>query len=484
MQVSVDGATEAGVLTCQIRTLTGEPIGDALHAQVRADAIVEVRGSVPQAKAWSSETPHLYYADMALIVGGQTIHSYKQKFGFRTFEVRLGKGFFLNGKRVILQGANRHSFHPDSGRTLSDINHREDIGLMKGMNMNAVRMSHYPPDERFLELCDELGLYVVDELAGWQKAYSEAAGRPLVAEMVKRDVNHPSIVLWANGNEGGWEPALDKDYEKWDIQRRTVIHPWDVFNGINAAHYRSYEETVVMSGGGFIGKRRGNLPMTEAGPYIFMPTEFNHGLFDGGGGAALHDYWEAMRAGRTLGGGFLWSLLDEGVKRTNTQNIDVHGNEAPDGILGPYREKEASYYTIKELWSPIVVSAGGPSFDFGGLLEIENRYSFVDASACAYSWELLRMPHPGQRSTIRVFFMLVRECCRTFLLGTRAASVLGYLKIGERQTCFPCGLMMRIIANCGHGLGSCLGSKGSRRYQGVLLPTVRCRASTAETVLS
>ena len=80
--------------------------------------------------------------------------------------------------------------------------------------MNAVRMSHYPPDERFLDLCDELGLYVLDELGGWQKSYDTEVGRKLVEETVVRDVNHPSILFWDNGNEGGWNRALDGDFAR------------------------------------------------------------------------------------------------------------------------------------------------------------------------------------------------------------------------------------------------------------------------------
>ena len=103
--------------------------------------------------------------------------------------------------------------------------------------MNAVRMSHYPPDRHFLETCDELGLYVIDELTGWQAKYDTEVGAPLVKELVRRDVNHPSVVFWANGNEGGFNFDLDDDYAPEDPQGRTVIHPWDAFNGIDTLHY-------------------------------------------------------------------------------------------------------------------------------------------------------------------------------------------------------------------------------------------------------
>ena len=112
-----------------------------------------------------------------------------------------------------------------------------DVRLIKEMNMNAVRMSHYPPDAHFLEACDELGLYVLDELAGWQGSYDTPTATRLVGEMVRRDVNHPSILFWDNGNEGGWNTDVDGEFAKWDPQHRPVLHPWEKFSGIDTNHY-------------------------------------------------------------------------------------------------------------------------------------------------------------------------------------------------------------------------------------------------------
>ena len=216
--------------------------------------------------------------------------------------------------------------------------------------MNAVRMSHYPPDEHFLDACDELGLYVLDELAGWQKPpYDTEIGKKLVREMVTRDVCHPCILFWDNGNEGGWNRELDNQFALYDPQNRTVLHPWEKFNGVDTAHYRNYETT------------RKKLSDST----LFMPTEFLHGLYDGGLGAGLDDYWKLMYASPVGAGGFLWALLDEGVVRTDKNGqIDVAGNQAPDGIVGPYRQKEASFYTVKEIWSPVHIELGDTAARF------------------------------------------------------------------------------------------------------------------------
>ncbi len=247
------------------------------------------------------------------------------------------------------------------------------------MNMNAVRMSHYPPDAHFLDACDEMGLYVLDELSGWQKSHETEVGRKLVGEMLARDVNHPSILFWDNGNEGGWNTELDGDFAKWDPQGRRVLHPWAVSQGVDTAHYRNYE-TVLKS---------------CASNTVYMPTEFLHALYDGGGGAGLDDYWEVMRRSPVSAGGFIWALLDEGVVRTDLGGkIDVNGNRAPDGLVGPHREREGSFYTVREIWCPVQVCG-----DALPRLAVENRYDFTDLSQCRFDWQLARFPSPSENAT-------------------------------------------------------------------------------------
>jgi beta-galactosidase/beta-glucuronidase len=103
--------------------------------------------------------------------------------------------------------------------------------MIKDMNMNAVRSSNYPPDVHFLDACDSLGLFVLDEFAGWQKAYDTEPGSKLVREMIFRDINHPCIVIWNNGNEDGWNTELDHWFDELDPQKRPLIHPYQVFQG-------------------------------------------------------------------------------------------------------------------------------------------------------------------------------------------------------------------------------------------------------------
>ena len=327
---------------------------------------------------WTAETPNLYKAQFSLLdKGGKVLHHETETFGFRTIAGRESDGLYVNGVRINVRGVNRHSFRPESGRTLSKAKNIEDVLLMKGMNMNSVRLSHYPADPEFLEACDSLGLYVMDELGGWHGKYDTPTGVRLIEGMIERDVNHPSIIWWSNGNEKGWNIELDGEFHKYDPQKRPVIHPQGNFSGFETMHYRSY------------GESQNYMRLPE----IFMPTEFLHGLYDGGHGAGLYDYWEMMRKHPRCIGGFLWVLADEGVKRVDMDGfIDNQGNFGADGIVGPHHEKEGSYYTIKQLWSPVQVMNTAIDRNFDGKLSVENRYDYLNLNTCRFIWQQVKFP--------------------------------------------------------------------------------------------
>lgn len=347
--------------------------------KVRADF------SVKAPKLWNAEQPNLYTAVFTLKdAQGKTLHVERQKFGFRTIEYRhqyagdAEDGVFINGQKVIFKGVNRHSFRPETGRTLSKQKNIEDVLLIKSMNMNAVRLSHYPADPEFLDACDSLGLYVECEQPGWHWAHETIVGSQIVEEMVTRDVNHPSIIFWSNGNEGGFNYELEPVFSKFDPQQRVVLYPWANRNGFETKHYRSWGETAE-----YMRQKE-----------IFMPTEFLHGLYDGGHGAGLKDYWKLMMSNPRCAGGFLWDLMDQGVVRTDMNNIvDCVGNFGADGIVGPHMEKEGSFYTIREVWSPVQWK----NIDHLGKVTIQNCYNFTNLKDCQFSYKLLQMPEYGQK---------------------------------------------------------------------------------------
>ena len=343
-------------------------------------AKVEFRTENP--KLWNAEQPNLYTAVFTLKdAEDKTLHIERQKFGFRTIEYRhtykgdKEDGVFINGQKVIFKGVNRHSFRPESGRTLSKQKNIEDVLLIKSMNMNAVRLSHYPADPEFLDACDSLGLYVECEQPGWHWAHETIVGSQIVEEMVIRDVNHPSIIFWSNGNEGGFNYELEPVFAQFDPQQRVVLYPWANRNGFETKHYRSWGETAE-----YMRQKE-----------IFMSTEFLHGLYDGGHGAGLKDYWKLMMSNPRCAGGFLWDLMDQAVVRTDQNGIlDPVGNFGSDGIVGPHMEKEGSFYTIREVWSPVQVLY----FD-SGAFTIQNCYNFTNLKDCQFSYRLLKMPTYG-----------------------------------------------------------------------------------------
>lgn len=350
---------------------------------------VEISLKSTKIKQWTSETPNLYNAVFKLKDRkGKTIHQVSEKFGFRTVEVREKDGIYINGIKVKLKGVNRHSFWPSKGRTISKRMSIKDVKLIKEMNMNAVRMSHYPPDRHMLDVCDSLGLYVLDELAGWQRpSYDNETAKRLVKQVIERDVNHPSIIIWDNANEGGWNRTIDNDFQKYDIQKREVIHPWEAFGKFNTLHYFDYNYLAHDS------YQRDKL---------LMPTEFLHGLYDGGHGAGLDDYWRMMWQDPLCAGGFLWVFADESVERTDrNRELDSDGNHAPDGIVGPYHEKEGSFYTIKEVWSPIYIENRHITAQFNGIFNIENRYHFTNLNQCTIKAKWLSLENVSGKSTVK-----------------------------------------------------------------------------------
>jgi hypothetical protein len=388
VNIGLHGLSQAADIRVDVLDGAGKVVGSAQGQATALDTMVQLRMQVAKPLTWTAEGPHLYRARFTLQAGGQPLYQSTETFGFRTIEVRRGKGIYVNGTQVKMKGTNRHSWWPETGRTLNDSIQLMDVKLIKEMNMNAVRMSHYPPDAEFLHLCDSLGLYVLDELAGWQKAYSTKAGRPLVREMVRKDMNHPSIIFWDNGNEGGTNNELDVEFARYDLSNRPVIHPHhrpgNAHSGIDCNHYENYSSTKQIL----------------ADSLIYMPTEFLHSQDDGGAGAALADFWDLHWHAPRSGGGFLWALVDEGIVRTDQRNIiDVNGVNAPDGVLGPHREKEGSFFAIREIFSPVHIELKELPAKFNGRVPVENRYHFTNLSECFFQWELVKYRQPGEAFT-------------------------------------------------------------------------------------
>lgn len=340
-------------------------------------------------KVWNIEAPELYVARLELKDrSGNVIQVREERIGFRTIEFFPQDGIYLNGTRLIVKGINRHSFSVDDGRTTSAAMSRQDALLIKEMNMNAVR-SHYPPDEHFLDMCDSLGLVYIDELSGWHGRYDTETGARLIREMVERDVNHPSVILWSNGNEGGWNTDNDSLFCKYDkFQRRHVIHPWADFDGLDTHHYPAYLTGVARFTNGY---------------KVFMPTEFMHAMYDQGGGAGLRDFWDRWMTNPMFAGGFIWVFCDEAPKRSDRGGVlDSDGSNAPDGVVGPRREKEGSFYAIRSQWSPVQIKPLFITEHFDGSFFVSNEYIYTNLKDCRMTYEVLSCDIPMQGAVSRI----------------------------------------------------------------------------------
>lgn len=375
-------------LRTELLTVDGNVSQGKRLSRLNGDTCQTVTTQWKGVRPWDCEHPNLYKLRLELLDASQRVlHVHEERIGFRTVEFRPKDGIYVNGTKIVLKGINRHCFHPDGGRTTNRDISLQDAKLIKAMNMNAVR-SHYPPDKHFLEVCDSLGLFYLEEFAGWHGAYNDTTAARLLPEMLARDVNHPCVFMWSNGNEGGWNERMDKCFADYDPQGRHVVHPWADFDGLDTHHYPAYQTGTYRLANGY---------------RVFMPTEFLHGQYDKGLGSGLDDYWANYTESPLFAGGFLWTFVDEAVRRTDKDGmLDSDGPNGPDGIVGPYREKEGSFYTVREVWAPIQFKKLYITPSFKGDFLVTNAYLFSNLKECRMKYRLHALPSPLRQDTATV----------------------------------------------------------------------------------
>ncbi|MFC9284396.1 glycoside hydrolase family 2 TIM barrel-domain containing protein [Streptomyces collinus] len=343
---------------------------------------------------WSAERPRLY--DGVLATEGERV---PLRVGFRTVALVDGR-IEVNGRAVLFKGVNRHEWHPERGRALDLETMREDVLLMKRHNVNAVRTSHYPPHPAFLDLCDELGLWVVDECDLETHGFTEQGWRdnPVdddrwtpalldrAARMVERDKNHPSVVIWSLGNEAGTGRGLTAMAE-WIRGRDSsrLLHyegdpdcrDTDMYSRMYADHAEVERIGRGLDGG--TGRRR-ELP--------FILCEYAHAMGNGPGGLA--DYQRLFETYGRLQGGFVWEWIDHGIADERYGYAyggdfgeELHdGNFVCDGLLFPDRRPSPGLIEFKKVVEPVAIERDGA----GGTVRITNKYDFTDLSALAFTW--------------------------------------------------------------------------------------------------
>lgn len=391
MDVFTDVSKENLTVEAQVYNEKQQKVGKQISAKLKnsnSHLVANFKGI----KRWSHEYPNLYSVEVSVKSKKKIVHTCKQKFGFRTYEVRDHDGFYLNGKRVLLKGANMHSFRPETGRTLTKKDMIENIQLMQDMNFNTVRICHYPPDAEFLDLCDSLGLMAMDELPGWRHPQPNDIGSKIIKELVTRDVNHSSVALWSNGNHLAHNSKFDKYFFKWDIQKRRPLKNETKTGDIN----KNYSPDFYIVGTNFYPSYDLLKKRLFEENHIVLPNETLHALFDGGGGANLKTYWDAIEESKVGGGLLIWALFDEGLLRTDMNNQPFNqGNNAPDGIAGLNAEKDGSYYAVREIWSPVIIDEDKITADFNRELPVENKFDFVNLNECTFKWKLIAFETPN-----------------------------------------------------------------------------------------
>jgi len=371
---------------------------------------VAFAAEIPAPRQWSSEAPHLYTVTVTLHRGdGPAVEAVSTRLGFR--RVELGdRRLLINGKPVLIRGMNRHEHDPVHGKVVSRESMLADIALMKAFNVNAVRCSHYPNTEAWYDLCDEYGLYLVDEadieshrflttLCNDPRYASQFLERGL--RMVARDKNHPSIIAWSLGNESGYGPnhaAMAGYIRKLDPSR--VLHYEGAVLGWETGPAGAYVTDLICpmypTIASIVDWARADDP-GDRRPLIMC--EYSHAM--GNSNGSLSDYWDAFETLPGLQGGFIWEWCDHGLLQHDPQGRPYYAyggdfgdspndlNFCCDGIVGPDRTPHPALWEFKTLAQPL-----GVRWTKDDQVEIRSKRDFTSLGdlACAWTLEIDGLP--------------------------------------------------------------------------------------------
>ncbi|MCV6629387.1 MAG: DUF4981 domain-containing protein [Flavobacteriaceae bacterium] len=356
----------------------------------------------PNVKPWSAEHPHLYTLEIQLQDHqGNLIEVTSNKIGFRTIEIKNGI-LLCNGQHITLRGVNAQETDPNTGHVMSEEMVLKDIRLWKENNINAVRLSHYPRGRRFYELCDQYGIYVVDEAnieshgmyygkytlaknPAWRKAHIDRMQR-----MVKRDRNHPSIIIWSMGNEAGNGPHFFEGYDRiksLDPSKRPVQYErtykdtdrslldMEANTDIIVPQYPSPAVFEKM------GKAKTDRP--------FIPSEYAHAMGNSTGN--FQDYWHLINQYDNLQGGFIWDWVDQSIWKTKPdgQRYYAYGGDYGEnmpsdysflnnGIVFPDRSPQPALFEVKKAQQQIQFKKQGFTEKGDCRILVENLYDFTN----------------------------------------------------------------------------------------------------------
>jgi beta-galactosidase len=416
----VEGWTiEAQLYDPNKETLLSEPLTRTVSSIINEQypqrdtvkfALLEQKISNP--KKWSDEFPNLYTLVLTLNdAEGKTIEAESCRVGFRKVEIKEGQ-LLVNGQSIKLFGVNRHEHDPDHGRAVPVSRMIQDIKLLKQNNINAVRTSHYPDDPTWYDLCDEYGIYLIDEanleshhlkgylsnVPGWHNAFVDRAIR-----MVERDKNHPSIIFWSLGNETGCGPnhaamsAWIKDYDP----TRPIHYEGAAGNPVDYPYVDMISRMYA---------RIPEIIRLATNPNDDRPMvlcEYAHAMGNSVGN--LKEYWDAIRTHKRLIGGFIWDWADQGLRKKNPDGQEFwayggdygddpnDGNFCCNGLVQPNRKPNPSLYEVKKVYQRIHVL---PVDILTGKFHIFNEYDFLNLDFTDIKCELSADGRVIQKGTL------------------------------------------------------------------------------------
>ena len=358
---------------------------------------------VPDVRTWSAETPELYKLTVSAAAGRKGVtETASIEIGFRDVCIRDGQ-LLVNGKPVLIKGANRHEMNPYKGYVVSEADMIQDILIMKKLNINAVRTCHYPDDPLWYSLCDRYGLYMVAEAnieshgMMWtpnslaKDPSYEAAHLDRVSRAVKRDFNHPSIIVWSLGNEAGDGPNFAKAYDMvklMDPSRPVQYEPaiWEGKTDIFCPMYFDYNDCVKYC--------------TSEPARPLIQCEYAHAMGNSMGG--LKEYWDLVRRYPSYQGGFIWDFVDQALwwpsDEKGTDHVFVYGGDfnnydASDnsfccnGIIAADRTLHPHAYEVAYQYRSIHTSSSRPDA-LQGKVKVYNEHFFIDLSRYMMNWDV------------------------------------------------------------------------------------------------
>jgi beta-galactosidase len=377
--------------------------------------VIDIDEEIFEPALWSAETPNLYTLRVLAYTKKGIAESLEIPFGFRTVEI-VGNQLLVNGKPILIKGADRHELSPTGGYNVTEAEMVRDIRIMKELNINAVRTCHYPDDPRWLALCDKYGLYVVDEgnIESHGMGYGPATlGRnPLFAaahlvrdsRMVQRDFNHPSVIVWSMGNEAGDGPNFEACYDwikAYDPSRPVQYERALTRNGESHRYTDIYCPMYASPDDILRYLQKGTKP--------FIQCEYAHAMGNSMGN--FKEYWDIARREPGCQGGFIWDFVDQALRwpsdKPGTDHIYIFGGDLNDydpsdgsfncnGVIAADRTLHPHAYEVRYQYRNILTTAG----DEPGVVNIYNENFFTDLSRYRLVWTLEADGEPFRTGTV------------------------------------------------------------------------------------